>query len=449
MRLLLSTLVFCLSLFNPELFAESILFKNSNIVSMKSEAVDEKQDLLVIDGVISSIQKTGHISVGEDTFIIDATDKFLMPGLSEMHAHVPGDKDLETRNHYLYLYLINGITTIRGMLGDPSHLVLRKELAQGKTAGPRLITSGPSLNGNSIISVKQAKKMVQQQAKAGYDFLKLHPGLSKEEFIAIADEANKFNIPFGGHVSDDVGLELTFAKRQATIDHLDQFFRPLFADIHADKQQDPQQFFGINFVPYIDKSKIKHFAHFFSESNSWLVPTETLMDNLANEITAEELADRDEMKYVSASLVNSWKNAKKGFNAPKEIKQGFLKYRAELLKAIQKNNGKILLGSDAPQIFNVPGFSIHRELELMVRSGLSPFQALRTGTVNAAKFFNESDKAGTLEVGKRADIVVLSKNPLTDIKNTKTIQGVLHKGIWINQDSIDRYLKNYLKRPSN
>ncbi len=426
--------------------AESVLFKNANVISMKSQAVDKAQDLLVVDGKIKAIGKSGSVKYGNETRIIDASEHYIMPALAEMHAHVLGDTNIETRDHYLYLYLINGITTIRGMLGEPSHLQLRSDLAVSKILGPRLVTSGPSFNGNSVHSVKQAREKVKAQVEAGYDFLKLHPGLSRKEYIAITNEAHKHGIPFGGHISNDVGVELTLTMQQATIDHLDQFFRPLFSTKHQDKLTENQQFFGINFVDYVDPNKIQRFAKQFAVSDSWLVPTETLMDNLANDISAIELAKRPEMQYVNPQTVKGWVNAKEGFKAPKNIRSGFLEYRAKLLKAIQQYDGKILLGSDAPQIFNVPGFSVHRELKLMVKSGLSPYQALKTGTVNVAEFLGMQDKIGTLEVGKNAELILLAQNPLENIENSSSIQGVMNNGTWTDKSTIDGYLNAYQKK---
>ncbi|WP_251357822.1 amidohydrolase family protein [Kangiella sp. TOML190] len=446
MNLFKLTLLLTLVFTSQIILADSYLFKNTNLISMKSDAVDSKQDLLIVNGKIKAIGKTGSLKLPKTVHVIDASNHYLMPGLAEMHAHVLGESNIQTRDHYLYLYLINGVTTIRGMLGEPSHLKLRDNLATNNTLGPRLITSGPSFNGNSIHSVKQAKEKVKAQVNAGYDFLKLHPGLSREEFIAIADEAHSHNITFGGHIPDEVGVDLALAKKQATIDHLDQFFRPLFADIHRDKQSQNQQFFGINFVAYVDSNKIEAFAKQFAKSDSWLVPTETLMDNLANDVSGQDLAARPEMQYVSAQTVKDWIDAKAGFNAPKTIRQDFLDYRALLLKAIQQHHGKILLGSDAPQIFNVPGFSIHRELKLMVDRGLTPYQALKTGTVNVANFLNLSDQIGTLEVGKNAEMIMLSNNPLDKIENSYSIQGVFHNGIWTDKQAILQYLKNYLAK---
>ena len=427
------------------IISEDYLFTHVNLISMTSDKVQLNKDVLIRNGKILIIEDAGKIKKGNAN-IIHASGQYLMPGLTEMHAHVLGEaSDKHTRDHYLYLYLINGVTTIRGMLGDKSHLQLREDLKHNKIAGPFLLTSGPSLNGNSVTSMSAAQQKVKMQYDAGYDFLKLHPGLSKEHFTALADAAHQLGITFAGHISDEVGIDYALAKGQSSIDHMDGFFKPLIDDKHQAIKEQAASFFGINFTPYIDERKIDALAKKIANSNTWVVPTETLMDNLANEISAEDLAQRPEMHFISQKTINNWIKAKQSFQIQQDVKSKFLKIRAQLLTAIQKHGGKILLGSDAPQIFNVPGFSIHRELELMVKNGLTPYQALKAGTLNPAIYFGIEENFGTVEIGKQAELVLLSKNPLIDIRNSTSIQGVMHNGLWIDKQSIHHYLENYDK----
>ena len=160
-------------------------FLNVNVIAMAEDRVVEAQTIIVEDGVITVIGDVDGVPVPKGAVVVDGTDRYLMPGLVEMHAHVAevGSPEL---GRDLALFVANGVTTVRGMLGRPSHLALRQQLLDGEEFGPRLITSGPSLNGNSVSSPADGVRKVQAQHAAGYDFIKIHPGLSASEFTAIA-----------------------------------------------------------------------------------------------------------------------------------------------------------------------------------------------------------------------------------------------------------------------
>ena len=196
-------------------------FFNVNVIPMTDERVLPAQTVMVEDGVITVIGPVDAVPLPGDARIIDGTDRYLIPGLAEMHAHVPGDED--DLDRVLTLFAANGVTTIRGMLGRPSHLALRQQLLDGERFGPRLITSGPSLNGNSVSGPADGERQVRDQHSAGYDFLKIHPGLTAAEYRAIANTANELGMPFAGHVPVPVGLDGVFAAGMATIDHLDGY----------------------------------------------------------------------------------------------------------------------------------------------------------------------------------------------------------------------------------
>ena len=195
--------------------AETIAFVNVNVVPMTDDSVLLAQTVLVEGDVIRQVGPVDSTPVPEGTTIIDGTDRYLLPGLAEMHAHIaPAGSPSFQRT--MDLFVVNGVTTVRGMLGHPSHLALREQLLDGAAFGPRLITSGPSLNGNSVSGAADGDAKVHAQADAGYDFLKLHPGLSRAEFDAIATAAAEREMPFGGHVSVAAGLERSLQAGMAT-----------------------------------------------------------------------------------------------------------------------------------------------------------------------------------------------------------------------------------------
>ena len=193
------TALFLLILVIPAAKAGTTAIINVNVIPMSTETVIAARTVLVEDGRIVAIGPVDEVPIPEDATAVDGTDRYLMPGLGEMHAHVkPVDSPRLERD--LTLFVANGITHVRGMLGEPGHLRLRQQILAGDVFGPRLTTSGPSLNGRSVNGAEDARRQVREQAAAGYDFVKVHPGLSREEFTALAETANEVGIPFAGHV---------------------------------------------------------------------------------------------------------------------------------------------------------------------------------------------------------------------------------------------------------
>lgn len=425
--------------------AESIAIVNVNVIPMTSEVVLPGRSVIVTDGKIVAIGDVDTTALPEDAAIIDGTDRYVMPGLAEMHAHVPGgsSQDLE---RVLSLFLANGVTVMRGMLGRPAHLKLRQQLADGVITGPRLFTSGPSFNGNSVTGPDQAAAMVREQFRDGYDFLKIHPGLSLAEFTAVADTANELHMPFAGHVPEDVSVEQALAAGIATIDHLDGYMVSLLV-ANDDPSGGYGGFFGVFLADHADERKIDGIAAATSAAGVWNVPTQSLFEHLVSAEDPQRMAERPEMKYVSAGTVDGWKQTKievmqDALYNP-EIAARAIDLRRKLILALHRSGAGLLLGSDAPQVFNVPGFSIHRELKMLVEAGLSPFEALQTGTVYPASFLNQEDIFGTLQTGLEADLVLLDGNPLQNIENSRRIHGVMIRGRWLSRQDLGRLLERF------
>jgi len=423
-------------------------FVNANVVPMTGEVVLRGRTVIVEDGRISATGAVEATVVPDGARIVDGTDRYLMPGLAEMHGHVPGS-DSPGLERVLTLYAVNGVTSVRGMLGQPSHLRLRAELAAGERLGPRLYTSGPSFNGGSVSSPGQAAAMVREQRAAGYDFLKIHPGLTREEFRAIAEEAAALGIRFAGHVPADVGLSLALDLGISTIDHLDGYMQAL-----VPPQQDPsggfEGFFGLLLAPAAREERIEPFVRATRDAGTWDVPTQTLFEHRVGPETPAAIAGWPEMRYVPEDTLSEWLDAKRELLADAAYSEATaaraIRLRRELIRSLHEAGAGLLLGSDAPQVFNVPGFSIHRELGLMVASGLTPYEALVTGTVNPARWFGWEDALGTIEVGKTADLLLLDDNPLEDIAHTRRIHGVMLGGRWLGRAAIEAQLERFAYR---
>ena len=418
-------------------------FVGVDVIPMDRERVLEDRTVLVRHGRIERIGPADEIDVPEDARLA-AEGGWLIPGLAEMHAHIPPRGGRDWMERVLFLYVANGVTTARGMLGTPEHLSLRDDVAAGAVLGPRIYTSGPSINGNSIPSPDSARRAVRHQAEAGYDFLKIHPGLTRAEYDALVETAQEVGIRWAGHVSVDVGLHRALETGQATIDHLDKYVEALLPE-GADPSAEELGFFGFGVVGRVDRSKIPEVARATAEAGVWNVPTQSLIERILSPESPEAMTEAPGVRYMPDRVVEGWKEAKAQFDARAgngpERRQAFVQLRRELIGALHAAGAPLLLGSDAPQVFQVPGFSLHDELALMVASGLTPYEALATGTRNVATFFEAEDVYGTVEEGKDADLVLLRANPLEDISATREIEGVMVRGRWLPAREIRRRLE--------
>ncbi len=421
---------------------KDIVFIHVDILPMNKEKLIRDQTVVIRNGRIQSIKPSSNKKITGT--VIDGKGKFLMPGLGEMHAHIPPVNDIEPMKKVLTLFLANGVTTIRGMLGHPVHLELRKKVADGSIPGPTIITSGPSLNGNSVASPADGALMVHEQKKMGYDFLKLHPGLSKEKFIAITKAAYEAGIPFAGHVSFNVGVWLAISSGYASIDHMDGFIEALVPGIEH-MREDSIGLFAMFIADHADTSKIPALMTALRKNNIWVVPTEALSQRWFSPLrTAEELAAEPEMVYMDKRTLNGWVQSKKNLMSNEQYDHEkmirFMDLRKKLIRSMNNSNVGILLGSDAPQVFDVPGFSTHQELKYYEDAGLTPYEALKTGTFNVGRFLKRDD-VGIIRVGALADLILLDANPLESIENTQKIHGVMKNGNWYTREYLNEQLE--------
>ena len=419
-------------------------FVNVTVIPMDRERRVPGQTVLVRGDRIVEIGPVARVKLPDGGVRVDGRGKFLIPGLAEMHAHIPGGEALDdVVERTLFMYVAGGITTVRGMLGHPRHLDLRARAARGELLSPIIYTSGPSLNGNSIPDAAAAARVALEQKEASYDFLKIHPGVSREAFDTLAATARRIGMPFAGHVPEEVGIARALEARYATIDHLDGYLEAMLRE-GAPVSADQSAFFGMNLGEHLDQSKLLALVEATRRSGVWNVPTQVLLENLTIAGSSQELARRPEMRYMPPRELAQWAAVKDGIlaetNSTPESARRMIEMRRRLIKALHAAGAGLLLGSDAPQIYNVPGFSTHRELESLVASGLTPYQALETGTRNVATFFGTQKETGTLEKGKRADLVLLDADPLADIRNTTRRSGVMVRGRWLPQAEIERRL---------
>jgi hypothetical protein len=419
-----------------------VVFTGVSVIPMDRDTILRGRTVIIEHGRISYVGDARSAPAGAT--IVDARGKFLMPGLAEFHAHVPSGAGAVHADRTLTLYALAGVTTARGMLGAPMHLAIRDSIAAGQRFGPRLLTSGPSFNGNSVTSPARAAAMVREQKAAGYDLLKIHPGVPRAAFDSLASVANALTIPFAGHVPLEVGLDAALTSKYSTIEHLDGIVEAMYT---GPQPLTPQAngFFGLGVMAQLDTSRLDAIVERVRASGVAMVPTQILMDNYASDATGDALTALPEFRYWVPQQVATWRANKNTLLAqaavPGEQRQAFLALRRRLIKRLYDAGVPFLLGSDAPQLWNVPGFSAHRELAALVAAGLTPYQALRSGTVEIAKFLGEEGRSGVVREGARADLLLLDANPLQDIAHSLRISGVVVNGRWIGADERGRMLE--------
>ena len=419
----------------PDPYQATTAFIGVSLLPMDKEAVVPNQTVIVRSQKIAWVGPSEAAKIPDGATRVDGKGKFLMPGLAEMHAHIPGGNAPDTIvERVLFLYVANGITTIRGMLGDPRHLSYRSSVANGAVLGPRIYTSGPSFNGKTAAAKDVAVEMVEQQKKMGYDLLKIHPGVPRDAFDAMAAKAHELKIPFAGHVPAAVGIQHAIEARYRSIDHLDGYIEGLSS------KPEESQFFGINLVADVDEAKLPALVKATAAARVWQVPTQVLMDNLISDEPAEEMAKRPEMKYVlNPGEIQKWIAQKQTLAKYSQAdRQKFLTLRRRIIRDLHAAGVPFALGSDAPQWWNVPGFSAHRELKSLVDAGLTPYQALRTGTMNIGTYLGTTD--GVVAAGRRADLLLLDASPLQNIENVSRIAGVVVNGRWLSKGEIEKRL---------
>ncbi len=407
--------------------AETVI-ENVTVLTMDDRGALVGHTVIIKGDRIAAMGPASDLEAPQDATVIDGAGKFLMPGFAEMHGHVPplsaGD---EAVNDTLFLYLASGVTTVRGMLGSDGQLQLRDDASSGARLSPTLYLAGLSFNGGSVSSPEQAEAMVETQVDEGWDLLKIHPGLTRAEYDAMAARADALGIEFAGHVPQEVGLERALAAGQRTLDHLDGYIAYLGA---ADAP--------------VDDAALTAIAKKTKAAGVGVVPTSSLWASLLGVNTLDDLNQYPELKYVSPATLANWRG-----RARSSVNEGAVMHvenRRRLLKALQNEGVEILFGTDAPQLFSVPGFSVHREIDEMEAAGLAPMEILVSGTSAVGAYFADKDQFGTVAAGMRADLILLDANPLDDLDAMQNPAGVMVRGRWLSRDDLDRGLAEIAAR---
>jgi imidazolonepropionase-like amidohydrolase len=410
--------------------SRTIVFRNVTVLPMDADRVLPAQTVVVRGTAIASIGPARTTSVPTGAMEIDGTGRFLMPGLADMHVHLPGPDAPDQRTaDELFLYLANGITTVRSMAGSDSHLRVRERVNRGELAGPTLILAGPGLDGQRVKTPEDGEREVRQQKTNGFDLVKILPGLSRTSYDAIVRTAQDVNLPYAGHVPADVGIEHVLDSGQETIEHLDGYLELL-------KGRQPLSTAAM--LPIVARTK---------QAGAWNVPTMAVMAVNVGTVDNNELLARGELEYIAGSYVDDWLRLRDRADIPKDVAAIIQDNRMRLLTLLHQQGARLLLGTDSPQLFNVAGFSIHRELRMMADAGMSPYDVLRTGTQQVGVYLRR--RCGTVTGSACADLVLLDANPLQDLDNFHKISGVMVRGRWMSSVDIQGGLAPIRARPGN
>lgn len=417
----LTKILLCLLLAVPA-FAETVIIKNVNVIPMTSPRVLEKQTVVVRDGRIQSVSKL-PVAADKEAQVIDGTGKFLMPGLADMHAHVPAvNAKGGLMEDNLLMFLANGVTTLRSMFGQPGHTDVRNKSRFGQIVSPTLYVAGPVFSNQTIASTQEVIDRVRRQKKEGWDLLKVHSGLTIEQYDALAKTAKEEKIRFGGHIPAAVGLIHALDMGHETIEHMEGYIEFL------DGTKGP-----------VDEKHLAAVVKKTKDAGAWVVPTSALTEIVYGATPIEKLTAYPELKYSPQRAVEIWTQQynERVAKIPRAAAANVVANRRRILRALHEGGVKILLGTDALQQFIEPGFSVAREMESMREAGLSNYDILRTATVNAAEYLGQQASIGTVEAGKRADLVLLDANPLENVANVAKVRGVMIGGRWFGRDQLD------------
>ncbi|MCO6511987.1 MAG: amidohydrolase family protein [Aridibacter famidurans] len=443
-------------------FAVTFAITNVTVIPMDSERTIPNATVVVFDGKIAAVSQNGKVPAG--AIVIDGRGKFLIPGLADMHAHLFSDYDFpeELARDELRVMLANGVTTVRLMIGTPEHIGLRDRINAGRLLGPTIYAASPQISGRSFgeifngyvaTNAAEAREAVRRAKAARFDFIKLTFFISREVYDAVIDEAKKQKIRVIGHVDRQVGLEAALDAGQQ-VEHLDGYFEAMIPEGSGLAGSTSGVFVwrpeAWESLDVLDEKKIPELARLTAEKSLFTVPTLTFLKRaFGTGQTDEEIAESPDHGFIPDRIREEMGGPRAQFwkNPPAEARRKkYVEYRNKLVKAIHDAGGKVMAGSDAPEWFLLYGYTLHRELESLREAGLSNYAVLESATRHPAEFLGELDSAGTIEPGKRADLVLLDADPLKDISSTRKITGVMVRGQWFSKEAIDATLEEIRPR---
>lgn len=413
-----------------------IIIQSATVLPMDGSRRTLENHTVIVDGRhIAWVGPSSEAPQPKDATVIKAAGKFLIPGLTDCHVHLFDRSQLA-------LYLANGVTTVFNMSGTPRILQWRDEIAAGTLIGPRIYTTGPQIKDErvpfydgvlTIESISHTEAIVQMHKKMGYRFLKIWSSLRPDYYDAIVREARKAGLRVTGHVPSRVNLKGALASGQESVAHLEELVNKFF-------------------VRNLDGEGIANAAQILREYDAPVITTlityEMITDTADDERLAARLA-RPENRFIDPILFELWKperNEWLGTRARRDYFENAFAFEKRLAGELHQRGVKLLAGTDAglftPNL--IPGWSLHRELELLVESGLTPMDALQSATAFPGEYFTPGTQAGRIRAGAPADLVLLDENPAESIEHTRSICAVIANGVCYSRAALDEMLDDVL-----
>ena len=397
-----------------------------NVVDVVAGRIVPDTTVVVTGDTITSVTQHGIPPGGAR--VIDGRDKFLMPGLWDMHAHIEGNE-----RAWLPLYVANGVTGIRDMGADLDFILeIREATASGRTLGPRIIAAGPILDDAPgdwpfrmrVRNADEARATVQLLKRRGVDLIKVHNHTPREAFFAIVEEARRQNLRVAGHVPLKVTIQEGVDAGMVSIEHLSEDGR-VWKACSGGAQYRPDA--------------CRPFFEMLARRGVWQTPTLIALAELPVIGTPASAISRDQLAYANKAFLEMHAGNQRLFVKQPEV-LGILKNLAEVGKVVTRDMAAagvgILAGCDAM----IAGFCVHDELALMVSGGMTPLAALQAATVNPARSLAREMTLGSVAAGRSADLVLLDANPLEDIANVRRIRAVVAAGRFLDRSALDQLL---------
>ena len=440
------------------------------VIDATGSAPQPDMTVLLADRRIETIGQAGAIAIPPGAQVLDATGKFLVPGLVDMHLHLTGaGEPTGSHDFFIPLLLANGITTVRDMGGYLEYLVpLRKEIEEGKRLGPQIFFSGPYLDGKPpsfqpalvVTNAADASKDIHSLVQHGVDFIKVQSILSRTAYFAIANICRREHLTFVGHVPDRVTAAEASDAGQRSIEHLtcelracsnneprlmrEEFFNPHKKQSSAQSHARELAWQRELLRTYSD-NKAAALIDKFVRNQTWQVPTLILLEKDAFPTPDTDPSHDARRKYIPRHFLEGWEKgtqARDKGTTPAEfaLRKALLAKSMQFVGAMQAAGVRIMAGTDSAAPYVFPGSSLHDELALLVQAGLTPMQALQAATRNPAEFLGKLETQGTIEQGKFADMLLLDANPLDDIHDTQKIRAVIVRGKFLDRAALDGLL---------
>jgi imidazolonepropionase-like amidohydrolase len=424
---------------------QPIAFTHVSVIDGRSATPRADQTVVVVGTRIVAVGSSASVTVPAGARVVNGSGKFMIPGLWDMHVHAVTVAGREM----LSLYVANGVTGVRDMASDwPTIKAWRSEISAGTLVGPRIIAAGPYLEGGDVPiahiltrTPDEGRAGVDSLIKLGVDFVKVHGQLTPETYFAIARRARDRGIAFAGHVSRQVGARAASDSGQKSIEHLLAIPAPCTP---AESIALAPKYSVQGALGRCSSEDLADLYARFVRNGTSVTPTFTAQYEVAvwptHAVPGDSLAH-----YIPKSLRDFTAQI---FPMPDSIPIGadsvgramFAK-RLTQVAAMHRAGVGVLTGTDAPLRNSPPGFGLHEELGLLVRGGMSPFDVIKSATYEPARYFGTLDSMGTIEPGRVADLVLLDRNPLVDISNTRRINGVMTNGRWYDSSARARLLQ--------